>query len=489
MEHANGERSGGGAVTDLVTRAQGEDGGDVERDVRWAPASDADAGARRRTLRRWGLWAGIPAGLLLAGAAAASAFLIAPGTTVAGVPVGGMTAGAAQGAIDDRLQTTALIIDDTTVTGAELGATVDAQALAEAAFDAHPMWNVTAWFGEPLEAAPTIDPAAATTALAAALPARYVAATPASVTFEDGAYAVTPSVDGEGIDLGVVERALTDAFAAGSAETELAATVTPVPSLTTTERAQATADQLNAMLETIGFYVGDERTVPVDASTAASWLQVASDDEGEFTIEADEAAIQTAVAALPEQVDQDAADATVITNSAGDILSTAVGGQDGRVLGATTGIASAFAAQLADGEAAFALPVEVTEHETTSIARLLEVDISEQRLYLKENGAVIDSWLVSTGRYGADTVYGRYNIGWKTPIQDMTGTAADSGKKYIQEDVRWAMYFNGDQAFHGVYWHSNWGNRMSAGCVGMPEWRAEQIYGWAPEGTDVWIHD
>ena len=50
------------------------------------------------------------------------------------------------------------------------------------------------------------------------------------------------------------------------------------------------------------------------------------------------------------------------------------------------------------------------------------------------------------------------------------------------------MYFNGDQAFHGVYWHSNWGRRMSHGCVGMPEWRAQQIYNWSPNGVDVWIH-
>ena len=68
-------------------------------------------------------------------------------------------------------------------------------------------------------------------------------------------------------------------------------------------------------------------------------------------------------------------------------------------------------------------------------------------------------------------------------------SATDPYWNYEVPNIEWIMYFNGSQAFHGVYWHSNWGNRMSAGCVGMPEWRAEQIYGWAPEGTDVWIHD
>ena len=60
---------------------------------------------------------------------------------------------------------------------------------------------------------------------------------------------------------------------------------------------------------------------------------------------------------------------------------------------------------------------------------------------------------------------------------------------YSTPNVRWPMYFNGGQAFHGVYWHNNYGHTMSHGCVGMPEWRAQWIYNWAPAGTDVYIHN
>ena len=55
-------------------------------------------------------------------------------------------------------------------------------------------------------------------------------------------------------------------------------------------------------------------------------------------------------------------------------------------------------------------------------------------------------------------------------------------------NVAWVMYFNGDQGFHGAYWHNNFGHQMSHGCVNMPDWRAKVIYDWAPTGTDVWIH-
>ncbi len=43
------------------------------------------------------------------------------------------------------------------------------------------------------------------------------------------------------------------------------------------------------------------------------------------------------------------------------------------------------------------------------------------------------------------------------------------------------MYFNGDEALHGAYWHNNFGNRMSHGCVNMPIDVAEFVYDWAPD--------
>jgi lipoprotein-anchoring transpeptidase ErfK/SrfK len=476
-------------VTDLVTKSdsatgQGASASPSEPPVQWAPAAPAP-----RKRRLW-LWIGVPAALLVAGVAAASALLIAPGTSVAGVGIGFLTPGAAKDAIAAQLERTSVTIDGATLTGGELGASVDAAALADEAFAARPFWNVTSWFGEPVPADVTVEAVAATTALQGALGERYIAPTPATVAFDGAGYAVTPAVDGQGVDIAALEETLQSAFADGRTATEMEPVLVAVPAVTSTENAQVAADTLNGMLGAIGFYVGEERTVPVDPAVAASWLTVSPDDEtGEFVIEADAAQIQAVVDALPAAVNREPSDGTAIVNSSGTVLDTSTPGLDGRVLGDTSSIADDFAAQLASGQAAFALPVEVTPATTTTLERLLEVDVSEQRLYLKENGAVVDSWLVSSGRVGADTEYGRYRIGWKTPVQTMRGTAADSGVVYEQPDVRWAMYFNGDQAFHGVYWHSNWGSRMSAGCVGMPNSRAEQIYTWAPEGTDVWIHD
>ena len=450
--------------------------------VEWAPAEPV------RKKRHLGLWIGVPVGVVALGAAAASLLLIAPGTSVAGVSVGFMTPGAAAAAIDDRLAATTLDVDGTAVSGADLGATVDADALANAAFDQRPAWNVTQWFGDPVAAEVSIDSDAANEALRGAAPELYVDPVPAAVSFDGTSYVVTPDVAGAGIDPQAALAALQTAFDEGRADAPLDAAVAPVSSETVTADAEATATQLNGMLDAVGFYVGDERTVPVDRAVAASWLTVAPSADGAFEITADEAAIQAVVDTLPGLVNREPQNGVVFANLAGTVIDDSDAGLDGRTLEATDGVAADFASKLAAGEAAYALPVAVVPVTTETVVRVLEVDLGEQRLYLKENDVVVDSWLVSTGRPGADTLTGRYRIGWKTPSQTMYGTASDSGVQYVQPNVKWAMYFNGDQAFHGVYWHSNWGRQMSAGCVGMPDSRAAQIYEWAAQGTDVWIH-
>ncbi len=448
--------------------------------LQWAPTAPS---APRK---RWGLRLGIPAAVLAVGVVAASIVLIAPGTAVAGVQVGLLTTGAATDAISQRLATTKITLGDggPALTGADLGASVDATVLAGRAYEEHPLWNVTQWFGDSAEAEISLDATTATAALQRALPDLFTAPVDATITFDGSTYEVTPATVGEGLDLDVVQTALQSAFSEGRDDVVVEPVIMPIQAAATTEAAEAAAERLNGMLEEIGFYVGDERTVPVSPKTAASWLTIGDD----FSITADAARVQQAVDAFADEIDQTVADGTVVTNAAGDVLRTIEEGRDGRVLGDVSGVAAAFAAQLAAGDAVYRLPVEVTPQNTTELARLLEVDLSEQRLYLKENGKVVDTWLISSGRPGAVTYTGNYSIGWKTASQDMKGTARDSGKAYTQKDVPWVMYFNGNQAFHGAYWHNNFGNVMSAGCVNMPPAKAKKIYDWSPEGTDVWIH-
>lgn len=457
---------------------------DAPVDVRWAPTEPA-----RKPRRLW-LKIGVPAAAVVAAATVCSLVLIAPGTTAAGVPVGGQTSGAAAESISSRLADIEVTLGEggPTVSAADLGATVDASALADAAFAGSPMWNVTAWFAEYGTPDVSLDADRAANALRAALPDAYTDPTPAAVTFQDGAYAVMPAVDGTGVSLDAVRGALQSALTTGAGTATVDPTPEAVASVVTTAAAETTASSLNDMIAEAGFYVGDDRAVPVTADTLASWVDVAADETGTFSFTVDAAAIQTAVDTLPDQVNQDPVDANVLSNEAGTVLATLVEGQDGRALGDTSNVARDFADQLAAGDASYDLAADVTARSTVSTVRLAEVDLGEQRLYLKENGKVVDTWLISSGRDGAVTYQGHYSIGWRTPLQDMKGTSRDTGSKYTQPDVPWVMYFNGNQAFHGAYWHDNFGNQMSAGCVNMPPALAKKLYDWMPDGGDVWIH-
>jgi lipoprotein-anchoring transpeptidase ErfK/SrfK len=476
-------------LEDDPARAADPTGGDHSTPpLEWAPAEPAPR------KRRLGLWIGIPAAIAAVALVASSLVLIAPGTSVAGVPVGGMTPGAAADAIAARLAETTIVLTgdggDAVVTGADLGASVDAAALADAAFASNPMWNPTTWFAEPVDAPVRIDPEAATAALRDAAPGLYTEPVDSGIVFDaaSASYVATPSEFGTGVDVEAVRAALADAFAAGTTSVDFAAEAVPVQAASPTFVAQATVNRLNSLLDTAGFYVGGERTVPLDRAVVASWLTVTATDRGTYEITADAAAIQPSVDGLAPLVNRPAEDGRVITDSEGGVLREEAAGISGRELGDTSSVASDFATQLAGGSSAYTLPVTEVAPVITTLARRIEVNLSEQRAYLFENEAVVQSWYISSGKEGFSSSTGHFRISAKLTSQNMGNRDLTKSPFYFTPDVPWVMYYNGDEALHGAYWHDNFGNVMSHGCINMPVDAASYVYQWAPMGTEVWVH-
>lgn len=432
------------------------------------------------------LWLWITGSAVLVLAVAALVLLIAPGTTIAGVPVGGLPANIAANVVTQRLADASVSVNGTRMTGRELGLQVDAAALANSAHAERPLWNIGAWFGKPIEAPVTLQAGKVDKALRAALPSLYTAPKDATVTFSNGTYVVKPAVSGTRVDTAALAADLEKAFTSDSDRAAVRTTSAPALAPVSTTTANATATKLNGMLGTIGFYVGSERTVPVAPDVAASWLTVTPDDAtGSLTIAADQKKIQTAVDALPGQVNRQPVNAQNIVNSAGAVLRTDTAGQNGRALGDTKGIAHSFATQLADGKAEYNLPVTETPFQTTNVLRSIDVNLETQTVSMIQNGAVVDSWAISSGLPSLPTPTGHFTV--RDHIRVQTMSSEQYG--YSVPNVQWVMYFdyNGD-AFHGVYWHDNFGHPMSHGCVGMPISRAEQLYNWTPDGTEVFIH-
>ena len=143
--------------------------------------------------------------------------------------------------------------------------------------------------------------------------------------------------------------------------------------------------------------------------------------------------------------------------------------------------------------------------------KMIEVNLSTQTMNVYQGSTLVLTSLISTGLSPNVTAPGEFHVRYKLPITDMAGTIDTSGKvdalgeeaskaaadgtapgqiPYVVKDVPDVMYFNAEaEALHGAYWHHNFGNPMSHGCVNQPLDVAHFMYGWAPLGTEVWIHD
>lgn len=136
-----------------------------------------------------------------------------------------------------------------------------------------------------------------------------------------------------------------------------------------------------------------------------------------------------------------------------------------------------------------ALVMQIVEESDSSIqplpmddSRWIDVNLSQQQIYIYEGDAVVNTFIVSTGLPNTPTVTGEYRIYIKVPIQDM------SGPGYYLPDVPWVMYFYDEYGFHGTYWHNNFGTPMSRGCVNLTVDDAAWLYAWTSVGTRVSIH-
>jgi lipoprotein-anchoring transpeptidase ErfK/SrfK len=115
-------------------------------------------------------------------------------------------------------------------------------------------------------------------------------------------------------------------------------------------------------------------------------------------------------------------------------------------------------------------------------ARRIEIDVTEQTLTAYQGDAVVMHTAVSTGRPATPTVLGRYTIRTKIPSQRMRGPG------YDLPNVPSVMYFYAGYAIHGAYWHNNFGQTMSHGCVNMRLDEAAALYDWASIGTEVYVY-
>jgi len=114
-------------------------------------------------------------------------------------------------------------------------------------------------------------------------------------------------------------------------------------------------------------------------------------------------------------------------------------------------------------------------------SKWISIDLSSQRLTAFVGNTAVWSTAVSTGLARTPTPVGRYSIQYKVSSTTM------SGPGYYLTGVPWVMGFIGAYSIHGAYWHNNFGNPMSHGCVNLPVASAQWLYNWSYVGLPVVI--
>lgn len=118
---------------------------------------------------------------------------------------------------------------------------------------------------------------------------------------------------------------------------------------------------------------------------------------------------------------------------------------------------------------------------TITSGKQIIIDLSDSRIYAYEDGVLVRNVLASMGLPATPTVTGSFTVERKYESQTM------SGPGYYLPGVQWIMYFYSGYAIHGTYWHNNFGQPMSHGCVNLPNDEALWFYNWAPHGTPVLV--
>ncbi|OGL88771.1 hypothetical protein A3H75_01665 [Candidatus Uhrbacteria bacterium RIFCSPLOWO2_02_FULL_51_9] len=117
------------------------------------------------------------------------------------------------------------------------------------------------------------------------------------------------------------------------------------------------------------------------------------------------------------------------------------------------------------------------------------VDLSDQRLYVYEDGALKRSFFVSTGLYSHPTPTGSFALE-KVPsvLYSAYYGPGDPGNYdygWVANNLRIKPHY----FIHTAYWHNDFGHRRSHGCVNVEKSNNDWIYAWANDDTSLTIRN
>lgn len=132
------------------------------------------------------------------------------------------------------------------------------------------------------------------------------------------------------------------------------------------------------------------------------------------------------------------------------------------------------------------MPIERPKDVNTD--KWVSVDLYEQVLIAYEGETPVFSTMISSGLPEWSTNEGTFNVYLRRERTTMSG-AYNQPDFYLLEEVPWTMFFDGDIALHGTYWHDGYGYRQSHGCVNLTITDSQWIFDWSSDVRDFTVED
>lgn len=131
---------------------------------------------------------------------------------------------------------------------------------------------------------------------------------------------------------------------------------------------------------------------------------------------------------------------------------------------------------------------QVQKEDRLELKQYISISIKEQRLRAYENGRLVNTFLISSGRWGYYTPQGNFSVLKKVPVvRYQWSYGKDHPDNYDLGNVPYNLRIMPHIYIHYAYWHHNFGKPMSRGCINVNLKDSKWIYRWADEGASVFI--
>lgn len=252
-------------------------------------------------------------------------------------------------------------------------------------------------------------------------------------------------------------------------------------------------DTMNEYLGASITYTFGDATEVVDGAIISQWLTT---DEN-MAVTYNEEGVAQYIADLASKYDTYKTDRTFTSGNGNTV--TVSGGNYGWRMDQATEIealkASIAAKEVVTKEPAY-LQTAATHNGPDWGGTYVEVDLSNQRVYLFVNGSLIVSGPCVTGKpsTGCATPQGSYSIKFKSMNVTLRGPKQPDGTYEWESPVTFWMPFNGGIGLHDASWQHAFGDPKgylyagSRGCVNLQYSIAQTIYNNVAAGTPVICH-